>query len=77
MANAYPSSKRKQVSNITPLAVSVRKTATEMPIPWDEIAPPRVSEWLNVYASANNTSRDILFSHCSLSDGSNEHKSGL
>ena len=60
MANVYPSSKRKQVSSITPLAVSVRKTATEMPKPWDETAPPRVSEWLNVYARANNTSGEIL-----------------
>ena len=55
------SSHGKRVSNITPLAVSVRKTATEKPIPRDEIAPPRVSEWLNVYARANNTSREILF----------------
>ena len=33
---------------------------TVEPIPWDKIAPAAVVEWLDVYAQANNTSRDIL-----------------
>ena len=29
-------------------------------MPWNEIAPKRIGEWLDVYAKANNMSREIL-----------------
>lgn len=61
MATAYPpASKKKRVSDVSSLAAQVRKSATDMPLPWDKIAPPSVAEWLDVYAKANNTTRDIL-----------------
>ena len=59
MANAYPT-KRKRVSDVSSLATRVKKLATVEPIPWDKIAPAAVAEWLDVYAQANNTSRDIV-----------------
>lgn len=59
MATAYPS-KRKRFSDVSSVATRVKKIGSDMPLPWDKIAPPDVAEWLNVYAQANNTSRELL-----------------
>lgn len=59
MATAYPS-KRKRVSDVSSLATQVKKHGNEIPVPWDKIAPPQIAEWLDMYARANNTSRELL-----------------
>lgn len=59
MANAHPT-KRRRVSDISLVAARVGKLACDTPLPWDKIAPQPVADWLDVYAHANNTSREIL-----------------
>ena len=39
---------------------SVRKQGKENPIPWDDISPQPVCEWLDTFSKANNTTREIL-----------------
>ena len=33
---------------------------SEIHIPWDEIAPSNIHEWLDLYARSHATSRDLL-----------------
>ena len=58
MASAFPpSAKRARTAAEAP---SVRKQGKEVSIPWDEICPTFISEWLDTFSKANNTTRDIL-----------------
>ena len=81
MATAYPS-KRKRFSDVSSVATRVKKIGSDMPLPWDKIAPPDVAEWLNVYAQANNTSRELLLAsqhstYRGMFNRPNNHKGGL
>ncbi|XP_078363681.1 uncharacterized protein LOC144647856 [Oculina patagonica] len=38
----------------------IRKSGKEAVIPWEDIAPAEVAEWMETYPKANNTTRDIL-----------------
>ena len=58
MASAFP--KRKRLSNVSFSAPQIKQLGKEKVMPWNEIAPKRIGEWLDVYAKANNTSREIL-----------------
>lgn len=58
MASAFPpSAKRSRTATETS---SVRKQGKEVSIPWEEICPTLISEWLDTFSKANNTTRDIL-----------------
>ena len=58
MASAFPpSAKRARTAAEAP---SVRKQGKEVSIPWDKICPTFISEWLDTFSKANNTTRDIL-----------------
>lgn len=59
MVNAYPL-KQRRVWDISHVASRVRKLACDTPLPWDKIAPQPVADRLDVYAQANNTTREIL-----------------
>lgn len=58
MASAFPSSAKR--SRTSAEAPSVRKQGKEVSIPWEEICPALISEWLDTFSKANNTTRDIL-----------------
>ena len=58
MASANP--KRKRLSDVFSSAPLVKKMGKEKAVPWENVAPARVAEWLDVYAKANNTSREIM-----------------
>ena len=38
---------------------SVKQSATLQPIPWEDIAPDNVCEWLDIFSKANNTTKEI------------------
>ena len=58
MASANP--KRKRLSDVFSSAPLVKKMGKEKAVPWENVAPARVAEWLDVYAKANNTPREIM-----------------
>ena len=58
MASAFPPSAK--WARTAAEAPSVRKQGKEVSIPWDEICPTFISEWLDTFSKANNTTRDIL-----------------
>ena len=56
LASAAP--KRKWLSNVS--TPQVKQSGKEKPMPWEDIAPRRIAEWLDIYTKANNTSPEIL-----------------
>lgn len=38
----------------------IKKQGKEAVLPWNDIAPAEVAEWMETYSKANNTTRDIL-----------------
>ena len=41
-------------------APSVRKQGKELSIPWEDICPAHICQWLDTFSKANNTTQDIL-----------------
>ena len=39
---------------------SVRKQGKELGIPWEDICPAQISDWLDMFSKAHNTTREIL-----------------
>ena len=52
-----PAAKRSRTASEV---ASVRKLGKENSIPWDDIIPEPVCEWLDTFSKANNTTREIL-----------------
>ena len=58
MASGFtPAAKRSRTAGEAP---SVRKQGKEHNIPWDDICPVTIREWLDTFSKANNTTSDIL-----------------
>ena len=58
MASGFAlASKQAQTAGEAP---SVRKQGNDLNIPWDDICPAIISDWLDTFSKANNTTRDIL-----------------
>ena len=47
-------------SRIVGEAPSVRKQGKELSIPWEDISPAHICQWLDTFSKANNTTQDIL-----------------
>lgn len=58
MASAFPPSAKR--SRTATEASSVRKQGKEVSMLWEEICPTSISEWLDTFSKANNTTRGIL-----------------
>ena len=58
MASGFTlAAKRSRTAGEAPL---VRKQGKEHNIPWDDICPVTIREWLDTFSKANNTTSDIL-----------------
>lgn len=40
--------------------LDLEQKLAEIQIPWHEIAPPNIAEWLQTFATSHGTSRDLL-----------------
>ena len=58
MASGFtPAAKRSRTANE---GTSVRKQGKELGIPWEDICPAQISDWLDMFSKAHNTTREIL-----------------
>ena len=57
MASGFtPAAKRSRTANE---GTSVRKQGKELGIPWEDICPAQISDWLDMFSKAHNTTREI------------------